>query len=139
MAQAQAIPLTESEIKDFTDNYFGYFSQWWMTEGTGQYIFWPEAGAYVLIFKKTDGKFLYSFTPQDYSKTDPSATQYVIDETLKAIGDNTKQVFTGIADIPKFTAPSLKWATFLGIVILIYMTKDIWEPLLKNVAGNLKK
>lgn len=53
-------------------------------------------GGFVLVFKMQDGSFIYALTDSDPTAADPSAIQYVIDQTIEAVKQNAEKVLPAV-------------------------------------------
>ncbi len=88
---------------------------------SGEYIKDDDLKGYVLIWKKTDGEILFIFSEKDPSSLDPSYLGYIINETGKAVAENTKKVLT-IAGITISSGVVIALVIF-GIIYLLPLMK----------------
>ena len=119
--------LTEQEIDDFRDRHF--FTIWdFLIPDEGKYVEDTVLGGYVLVFKKQDGNIIYVLTDYDPSINDPSTIVYITRETLRAIGENTENVFSNVGSGFKIATPVL-------VLIVIIIFREPLLALVKSVTG----
>ena len=117
--------LTSTEEELFRNEY-GWLSLFWIDKGEGKYFYSENLQSTILVFKKTDGNLIFTLVDKDYSKEDPSKTAYIVEETLRAIKDNTQSTFSGISSGFKISIPIL-------VLIIIILFRNELKDLLKGV------
>ena len=95
--------------------------------GSATYYKDETLGGYVLVFVKTTGEIIYVLTPFDPSEQDPDGLSYVVNETVKAVKENTEKVFT----IAGYTLGASAILIIIIIIFLLILRKD----LIKKVLG----
>jgi len=108
--------LTPSEVESFINRHF--FVNWFIPQ-QGKSVYDEVLLGFVLLFKKQDGTIIYTLTEKDYAADDPSSVNYIVGETIKAIGENSQRVFSGIGTGLKMTTP------ILILVIIIIFRNEI--------------
>ena len=121
---ASPTALTEDQIKEFKKRH--WFVDWGIPP-SGKFVYDDVFNSYVLVFEKQDGSIIYAFVEKDYTISDPSRLQYIIEETLKAVKANTKKTFDyGITGAKYFTP-------MLILIVIIIFRKEL-QSLLNKVT-----
>ena len=110
--------LTEDQIDEFKSR---HWLVEWFIPSEGKFIYDDIFNSYVLVFELQNGDVIYAFVEKDYTVSDPSRIEYIVNETIKAIKENTQNLAKNVGS--GFKISSTLIISIVALLIILEIRK----------------